>query len=68
MIIVASHIPIVVIVILVKIFTRLLLAVAVIYKDILLQHIVVQLNDNSTKEQCPYSDGMRNMILQMANI
>ena len=68
MIIVASHIPIVVIVILVKIFTRLLLAVAVIYKDFLLQHIVVQLNDNSTKEQCPYSDDMRNVILQMANI
>lgn len=68
MMIVASHIPIVVIVTLVKIFTRLLLAVAVIYKDFLLQHIVVQLNDNSTKEQGPCSDGMSNMILQMANI
>ena len=54
MIIVAWHIPIVVIAILVKIFTRLLLAVAVINKDCLLQHIAIQLNDNSTKEQCPY--------------
>ena len=58
MIIVAWHIPIVVIAILVKIFTRLLLAVAVINKDCLLQHIAIQLNDNSTKEQCPYSNGI----------
>lgn len=51
-----------------KMFTRLLLGVAVLNKHLLLQFISVKLNDNSTKKECPYSNGICDMILHVANI
>lgn len=47
---------------------RLLLGVAVINRHFLLQFIAVQLNDNCTKKECPYSNGMHEMIPQVAYI
>lgn len=62
------HIPIIFMVILVETLTRLLLAMAVVDKDFLLQHTAVQLSDNSAKEQCLYSSNTYKFILQKLSI